>query len=324
MLKVSRSMPDIAVIRGGREDFSLSLSEGQEILKSLSKIGYKPLDVIVDKEGKWTAQGLPTDAHAIFTRAHTIVDVTRDRNAPHVALAKKMGVPLLFSPANDVHLSREDMYRLLRMQGFKVPDTTVVRAKAPLQDSLFRDVWSRYHTPLMIRPLVKRNDVASKLVTKYADFEKIVREYHTKGVDVHILTYRRLPTSSLIVLPDFRGEKVYTPVWVETFAGINELPNVSHRMQTYLHAPEFRKEQMKKIATSVYEALELTGPAIIDVIYDNNTYKVVNIETSPSLRPDGRFMTSLRSTGVDIGQYIHEHIKREVESGINPLYDFAR
>lgn len=317
-------MPDIAVLRGGKEGFSESLAEGQEILKSLSKIGYKPLDVIVDKEGNWTAQGLPTDAHAVFTRAHTIVDATRDRNADHIALAKKMGVTLLFSKGNDVHMSREDMYRLLRMQGFKVPDTIVVRSKAPLQDSLFRDVWSRYHTPLMIRPLVRHASVPSKLVTKYADFEQAVREYHGKGIDVHVLTYRRLPASSLVVLPNFRGQKLYTPIWVETFAGVNELPNSSHRVQTYLHAPEFRKEEMRKIATSVYEALELTGPAVIDVIYDNNVYKVVNVETSPSLRADGRFMTSLRSTGVDIGQYIHEQIKNEVESGINPLYEFAR
>ena len=317
-------MPDIAVIRGGKEEFSLSLSEGQEILKSLSKIGYKPLDVIVDKDGNWTCQGLPTDAHAIFTRAHTIVDATRNRNAPHIALAKKMGATLFFSKGNDVHMSREDMYRLLRMQGFRVPDTTVVRSKAPLQDSFFRDVWSRYHTPLMIRPLARTGASGSKLVTQYKDFENSVREYHTKGIDVHVLTYRRLPPSSIVVLPNFRGEKLYTPIWTETFAGINELPNASHRIQTYLHAPDFRKEEMKKLATSVYEALELTGPAVIDVIYDNNVYKIVNVETSPSLRTEGRFMTSLRSTGVDIGQYIHEQIRNEVESGINPLYEFAR
>lgn len=317
-------MPDIAVIRGGKEEFSLSLTEGQEILKSLSKLGYKPLDVIVDKDGNWTCQGLPTDAHAIFTRAHTIVDATRDRHAPHIALAKKMGATLFFSKGNDVHLSREDMYRLLRMQGFTVPDTTVVRAKAPLQAELFRDVWSRYHTPLMIRPLHRRSDVGSKLITQYKDFETSVREYHDKGVDVHVLTYRRRPTSSIVVLPNFRGEKLYTPVWTETFAGVNELPNATHRIQTYLHAPDFRKEEMRNIAVSVYKALELTGPAIIDVIYDNNAYKVVNVETSPSLRPDGRFMTSLRSTGVDVGQYVYEQIRNEIESGINPLYEFAR
>jgi D-alanine-D-alanine ligase-like ATP-grasp enzyme len=324
-------MPDVAVIRGGKEEFSLSLSEGQEILKSLSNLGYKPLDVIVDRKGEWTSQGMPTDAHAVFTRAHTVVDTTRDRNSPHLKLAKKMGVVLLFSRGNDINLDREDMYRLLRMQGFSVPDTVVVRAKAPLKEGLFRDIWSTFHTPLMVRPLLRRSGAASKLVTKYADLEDTVRDYYGKGIDVHILTYKRVPTSSVSILPHFRDEDLYTPIWTETFAKANELPNTSHRIETHLHAPDFRKEEMRKLATDIYRALELTGPAVVDVIHHNGTYKVVNVETSPSLRADGRFMISLKSTGADIGQYVHEQIKNQTLD--HPLdlikdhlahYDFAR
>jgi D-alanine-D-alanine ligase-like ATP-grasp enzyme len=317
-------MPDVAVIRGGRIDFSLSLEEGQDILKSLSKIGYKPLDVVADREGNWTSQGVPTDAHAIYTRAHTVVDTTRDKTSPHIALAKKMGVALLFSRGNDIHMSREDMYRVLRMQGFKVPDTIVVRAKSPLQPSLFRDVWSKYHTPLMIRPLVRRSDAGSKLITSFADFESAVRDYHEKGVDIHIMTYRKAPTSSLAVLPNFRGEKLYTPIWVETFASVNDIPNASSTMKAHLHAPEFRKQEMKDLATKIYEALNLNGPCVIDVIHRNGEYTVVNVETTPNLRKDGRFMQSLQSTGVDIGQYVHAQIQNDVESNYSPLYDFAR
>jgi hypothetical protein len=141
---------------------------------------------------------------------------------------------------------------------------------------------------------------------------------------VHILTYRKVPTSSLAVLPNFRGEKFYTPMWVDTFAGINELPSHNHRMQAHLHAPEFRKRQMREIATKVYEALELTGPALIDVIYRNGEYTVVNVDPTPSLRKSGRFMESLKSTGADIGQYIHSQMQSEMQSDYSPIYDFAR
>jgi D-alanine-D-alanine ligase-like ATP-grasp enzyme len=311
MLNVSRSMPDIAVLRGGNVDFSLSLSEGQEVLQSLSKVGYKPLDVLVDRDGSWTVQGLPTDAHAIFTRAHTVVDTTRDRNAPHIKLAKKMAITLMFSRGTDVHMDREDMYRLLRMQGFKVPDTIVVRAKAPLQPNVFRDVWSTYHTPLMVRPLVRQSGTESKLITMYPEFEKTVKDYHDRGIDVHILTYRKAPTSSLAVLPNFRGEKLYTPLWVETFASTNSIPDPTHQMRAHLHAPEYRKEEMRDIATKVYEALNLSGPACIDVVPYKEGYIVVNVEPHPSLRKDSRFMQSLSSTGANIGEYIHSQIESE-------------
>lgn len=304
-------MPDVAVLRGGKTDFSLSLSEGQEVLQSLSKIGYKPLDIVIDREGNWTLHGRPTDVHAIFTRAHTIVDTTCDKHAPHIKLAKKMAITMMFSRGNDIAMDREDMYRLLRMQGFKVPETMVVRAKAPLASNIFRDVWSTYHTPLMVRPLVRQNDSHSKLITMYPDFEKTVRDYHEKGIDVHILTYRKAPTSSLAVLPNFRGEKLYTPLWVETFGSVNSIPSGEDKMRTHLHAPDYRKKEMRDVATKVYEALNLSGPACIDVVPYKEGYIVVNVDPHPSLRKDSRFMQSLSSTGVDIGEYIHSQIENE-------------
>jgi D-alanine-D-alanine ligase-like ATP-grasp enzyme len=325
MLKVSRSLPDIAVIRGGAVEFAQSLEEGAEVLKSLAKIGYKPLDVLADRDGNWTLQGLPTDAHHIFSRAHTVVDTTHDRNAPHVSLARRMGITLLFSRANNVHMDREDMYRLLRMQGFKVPDTLVVRASRPLEDSIFREVWSKYHTPLMVRPLRRHPEAGSKLITMYPEFETVIRDYHRRGIDVHILTYRKAPTSSMAVLPHFRGEKLYTPLWVEVFGSMRTIPTPEHPMRTHYNAPEYRKQQMREIAIRVYEALGLEGPACVDVVPFRDGYIVVNVDANPSLRKDGRFMQSLQSVGADIGQYVHAQIQKEMESSQREqAYESAR
>jgi hypothetical protein len=107
MIKVSSSLPDIAVIRGGNKDFKLSLQEGVEVLQSLTKIGYQPLDVLVDTDGKWTMHGVPTDAHEVFTQAHTVVDTTRMTGEAYQDLAKKMGIPLLFSHDDKVCMDRE-------------------------------------------------------------------------------------------------------------------------------------------------------------------------------------------------------------------------
>lgn len=320
MLNVSRSLPDIAVIRGGNEEFGKSLIEGGEVLSSLKKLGYKPLDVLIDKENHWTLQGVPSDAHEVFTRCHTIVDTTRMKNAPHHALAKKMGVAMLFSRGNAVNMDREDMYRLLRMQGVKVPDTIVVRAKAPLRDSLFREVWSTYHTPLLVRPLERKEGAESKLVTMYSELENVIRDYHSRGIDVHILTYKKVPTASLSVLPNFRGEKLYLPLWVETFTGASEIPNPKAATKTYKNAPEFRKNQIRNIAEKVYNAIHLDGPAIIDIIWYNEEYIVVNIEQRPTLTKGSRFIQSLESTGVNVGEYVHSQIENEY---LNE-HDFAR
>lgn len=309
MLQVSQSLPDIAVLRGGNIDFKQSLSEGGEVLSSLSKIGYEPLDVLIGKDGEWTSHGSPTDAHKVYTQAHTVIDTTRMKGESYQELAKKMQIPLIFAEDQHVSLNREDLYRILRQQSIQVPDTFVVRAHTPLNSGIFRDLWTKFHTPLLVRPLKRNPDAPSKIVRMFHELEQTVRDYHEKGIDTHVLTYRKLHTTSLAVLPNFRHEEAYTPMWVDTFPLDGQLPNKESSMRPHLQAPEFRKENMSAIAKKVYKALGLTTPACIDFIHHNNEYIVVNIDLSPSLRKDGRFMQSLSTTGVETGHFIHECIK---------------
>lgn len=313
MLKVSQSLPDIAVLRGGNKNFKQSLIEGGEVLASLVKIGYQPVDVLIDKDLSWTSQGLPTDAHAIYSRAHTIVDTTGMTGQSYQELARKMHIPLIFSHDGKSTLSHEDLYRILRQQDIKVPDTYVVRASAPLDDSIFRELWTKFHTPLLVRPIHTDKKIPSKLVKMYHDLEKTIREYHEQGVDTHVLTYRKYHTTSVAVLPHFRNEEVYIPLWVDTFPEEGQLPNQDSRMSPHLQPPEFKREHMKAIATKVYKALGFDTPICIDFIHHNNEYIVVNVDTHPSLRKDSRFMQSLATTGVEPGHYIHEHILHELE-----------
>ena len=270
MLQVSKSLSEVAVLRGGSKDFKQSLQEGVEVLTSLTKLGYHPLDVLIDSEGNWTSKGKPTDAHAIFTIAHTVIDTTRTKGQKYQELAKKMKIPLLFSQENDVHLDREDMYRLLRQQGVKVPDTLVVRSGVPLKDSLFRELWTKYHTPLLIRPLRKTEEAPSRLVKLFTDLETVIRDYHSKGIDLHVLTYRKAPTLSVALLPNFRKQKVYMPLWVETFNVHKELPHRDSVVRPHMQAPQAKKDAMEALAKKVYTILDLKGPASVDIIHFNN------------------------------------------------------
>lgn len=314
MLKVSSSLPDIAILRGGSKHFRQSLEDGGEILTSLKKIGYDPIDVLIEKDGNWTHAGAPTDPHHIFTRSHTVVDTTKLEGEKYHDLAKRMGVHLHFSATHDVPLDREAIYRILRQQEIKVPNTFVIRSSQPLKGEVFRTLWTTFHTPLLIRPMRRHHELPSRIVKIFTELESIIREYHEKGVDVHILTHRpKLPVTSVAVLPNFRGEEIYIPLWVDVFPEDNNLPDGASQMRPHLQAPDFRKDHIKDMATKVYRALGVKTPMCIDFINHNSNQVVVNVGLNPSLRKDGRFMKSLSTTGVDIGQYIHGCIHNDIK-----------
>ncbi len=297
------NLPTIAVLRGGA-GAKKSLEEGVDILRSLSHIGYVPLDVLVSESGEWTLRGVPTDAHYVFTLAEIIVDTTRTRNAPYQKLAKEMGVSLLFSHDDSVSFDRETMYRLLRQQGISTPKTHLIRANTPVTPVALKTIWHTFHTPLMVRP-VNKGHGSSALIRKFKDLEMVLQEYQKADVDAHILTYRDTPTTSVAVLPQFRGQKIYTSLPLETFPPKGSLPRTDHPMRGHAQALHDKKEAMIRAAHDAYNALGLSTHACIDMIPHKDGYMVVNIDTTPSLHKESRFVRALEATGVDIGQYVH-------------------
>ncbi|HCC06298.1 TPA: hypothetical protein DEP94_03015 [Candidatus Nomurabacteria bacterium] len=301
----------IAVIRGGKVNTSQSLKDGKDILVSLTGIGYTPLDILVDTDGSWTMKGRPTDAHYVFTIAESVVDTTQDVEAPWRELAKKMWIPLLLSHDDSVTLDREDMYRLFRQHGLPTPKTLVVRANTETPRETFRELWQTFHTPLMVRPLKKDKENESVLIRKYADLENVLADYHNNNLDVHIFTYKPTRTLSVAVLPNFRGQKLYTPLAVETFSPVTALPRKDHPMRAVFKAGEKENDAIRKAAESAYQSLGINGHASIDMIPYKDGYMVINVDLKPSLSKDGRFAQSLATTGVDVGQYVHSLVSKD-------------
>lgn len=302
---------NIAVIRGGKLNTGQSLEDGKDILRSLTSIGYKPLDILVDFDGNWTMKGMPTDSHYVFTIADFVVDTTQDKDAQWRGLAKKMWIPLLLSHDDSITLDREDMYRLFRQHGLPTPKTQVIRAGTETPRETFREIWNTFHTPLMVRPLKKDKEYESVLIRKYADLENVLADYHNNNLDVHIFTYKPTRTLSIAVLPNFRNKKLYTPLAVETFSPISSLPRKEHSMRAVFKAGEKENDAIRKTAESAYHALGINGHASIDMIPYKDGYMVVNVDLKPSLSKDGRFAQSLSTTGVDLGQYVHSLVSKD-------------
>lgn len=298
----------IAVLRGGKVNTNQSLEDGKDILKSLTSIGYTPIDILIDTDGNWTMKGVPTDAHYVFTIADSVVDTTQDLESPYRDLAKKMWIPLLLSHDDSVTLDREDMYRLFRQHGLPAPKTFVARSKVEIPEGKLRNIWNTFHTPLMVRPLKKNKDHESVLIRKYSDLEKVLNEYSQQNLDVHILTYKPTRTLSIALLPNFRGKKLYAPLAVETFSPTTSLPRRAHSVRTVSNVGDHENESMYKIAESAYNTLAINGPACIDMIPYKDGYMVINVDLKPSLSKDGRFCQSLATTGVNLAQYIHERV----------------
>lgn len=303
----SKKLPTIIVLRGGKENHATSVKEGANVLSLLRKHGYDPMDVYIDENDVWHHKGIPTEAHHVFSDADAYVDLTRNKIAPHNDLAKRMGLLRLLDTEDALgEQDRENIYRILRQKNILVPDTQVIRAESNLSISHLQEIWRKMHTPYLIRSLFKKNKLPSILVSSFDKFKESIEQ--TKDEDIMMMTYRNSMPISIAVLPNYRGEKLYTPIAVQTLSQSYQSPNENHTKKLFLHASNEDKKEISDIAKKVYEALDIKEHALVDLIKTPRGYMVVEVQTNPSLLPESRFSQSLESTGADIGHFIHTRL----------------
>lgn len=309
MSQSARESHTIAVLRGGDVSFSESLTEGESMLRVFVAKNFYIIDVLIDRDGTWTTRGIPTDPHYVFTVASFVVDTTHTQGREYHLLAKRMGVPILFSHPMDIEINREDVYRLLRQHDVPVPETSVLRASHEPTSEELHHIWNIHHTPLMVRPLSETYKTSGRVVKSFPHFIQAVEDYQAQGIDSHVLTYRPHSLFSVAVVPHFRNENMYISLPVKTVLTKHEAPT-KHSHVEYVALSEEERKGMTEYVRTVAGILDAKGPFCIDVISSKGKYSVVNISTSPSLREGGRFLTSLRTTGADIAEYIASFLGR--------------
>jgi carbamoylphosphate synthase large subunit len=279
------------------------------LLKSLSHLGYTPIDVVVDKDGSWLHRGMKTDPHTIFMKTDGYVDTTHMHDSSHHDLASRMGIKNLY-PHNPYigEGDRESLYRVLRQQNIPVPKTVTIRSRIPPSTELLQDIWKTYHTPLYVRPLYKSDSNQAKIVRSFKNFMETISSCHVKKIDVHVFTYTDAKTYSIAVLPHYRNEELYTPLPVQTFVPKGVKPNSDLQIYPYNRGETQEKEDVVSLAQNVCRALNVHTPTCVDIIPTRDGYRVVNVDSNPSLTSSSRFMQSLATTGVDIGHYIQSRL----------------
>lgn len=311
MYESPRKNINIAVFRGGNENHGKSIKEGQHIISLLTKEGVNVTDVYLDDAGNFIKNGIAVEPHLILSNVDGYIDTTDHQTLPHHDLAHRMGIKNIVSHKEVVPVSvdRESVYRILRQAGIEVPSTYVIRKTDNDFIKKAKEVWTKLNTPFLVRPVEYTTSKSSSLVKSFADLIKAVSAYHDSGHDVHVLSYKSLPTYSTAVLPNYRGEDYYTPLAVETLLKKHEVPNKESVIQVYIRGDMETKEKIRNITKEVARVLQVSGPVCVDILLDKNKCVVVNVDLKPSLHQGGRFMLSVNSTGCNIVDYLSKKLE---------------
>ena len=319
----------IAVLRGGDNDYHHSMKSGANVLLSLLKYGDEAsvIDVVIDEKGNWFEKGVPSDAHKVFSQADYYIDFTNNFFGDYHKLSKKLDVKHVFKNDMIQILSRVNIKRILNQIGFDSPRYVVFRDDKNLENNL-KEIWSKFHTPVVIKDGRHIANHKSLLTYSFLDAYKKIKDILKNKSEAILEEYVDGKYVSLAVMPNYRGEDFYIPTPVETInaeAGTRfiqgkelrdkYLIDHSHHKLAMTHIDESLKKKLKTISYDIHRSLSLDHHILIDLCLSpkkgkKNDFdiKVIEIHTNPHLSDGSRFNFILENSGVDIGRFVLDRI----------------
>ena len=311
-------MRRIGILRGGiGDEYESSLREGADIIAHIHQNlsdKYKPVDILIDKDGVWHAQGVPVEPAGLMHE----VDIVW--NTSHPTFSKILGtlsLPIVGVShfASSLVKSRTMLEEHLKNIGVNMPASVVL----PLYQEDFdlppprlrqgeadpkveyairkaKEIHERFGAPWIVKSFTPDSDMAIHVAKTFPELVEAIYDGLTHQVSILVEELITGKNTSLHSIPNFRGEDIYIfPCLAE--AGVKagrlaireseKLVNLAKDLHTHLGASHYLKSDF--------------------VLHPNRGIYLTSVSFSPDLKPNSLFHLACASVGAKM-HHVVEHI----------------
>ncbi|MBI2631160.1 hypothetical protein HYW73_03040 [Candidatus Nomurabacteria bacterium] len=318
----------IGILRGGTgENYNHSLKKGGEIISYLfENLGekYKPLDILIDKDGMWHAAGRPIQLADLMHRVDLVWNVAH-ANFSHSL--ESLSIPHL-SPApffSALQSSKELLKEHLKKVGVKLPRSVVLPAyqedfdlpsprlrqgTAAQQKKEYavrkaKEVFHKFSSPWVVKPawtdasrgrsFTEDRNMGIHLAKTFPELAEAIEDgvAHGKSILVEEFVSGRIATTHCV--PGFRGRDVY-------------IFPVGDRLGTF---GPIEKEKLTALSEDLYRHLGGKHYLKADFVLDpRGKVYLLQMESEPDLRAGSHFSEACESIGAKMHHLIEHMLER--------------
>ena len=329
MLEEIKKRKKIAILRGGKKNYKISMKNGANIILSLLKYNEEVdvIDVVIDIKDNWVEKGIPSDSHRVFSKADYYIDFTDDFNNEYHKLAINLDVKLIFKNQLNNIFGKLNTKRVLNQIGFLTPKYVVFRDKINLKNDM-KETWTKFYTPVVIKDINDKYYGNSLLTYSFLEAFNFIKNILDLGHEAILEEHLHGEFVSIAAIPNYRGEDIYISTPVETINANAKSRTVQnkilvdkyiidhgHHKRSYTHISDTAKDKIKSLVLEIYNSLAFDNYILIDTCIDkNNNIKILEIHNNPHLYTGSRFNFILENSGIDLGKYILNKIDKIEEN----------
>ena len=298
------SIKRVGILRGGnREHYEKSLQIGGELILHIHENladKWKPVDILVDRDGVWHVGGLPIKPVELINK----VDVVWNTSHPNFSvILKSLAIPNIGVDSFPFLLSenRSILQDHMKEIGVKMPRHFVIPAyqedfdgeKGKFILKKAREVHEKFSPPWVIKSLTNDFDIGVHIAKTYSELIDAIEDIvnHDKSILVEELIFGK--DISMHSLSGFRGQDIYNLPAIDSFSTLE-------------------KEKLNEISKNIHKHLNISNYLNSNfVLHPKRGVFLKQIEFFPDLKKDSHFEQASVYVGSSPKQII-DHILESV------------
>jgi D-alanine-D-alanine ligase-like ATP-grasp enzyme len=295
----------VGILRGGTGDYyETSLKEGGQVISHILDLSekWKPVDILIDKEGIWHASGIPIRPSDLADK----VDIVWNASHPSFSnILKNLSVPnvgvSLFSFA--LGNNRTVLENHMKKFGVNMPRHLVIPLyqedfDGPIEKYVLKKakmVFEKFASPWIIKSFTSDLTMGVHMAKTFVELTDAIIDCikHKKSILVEELIAGKEATMHSVT--GFRGEDIYT--FLPGNFSLSE------------------KEKLTSLTKDIHNHLGVSNYLKADfIISPAGDIYLTNVEFSPNLEEESHFCQSCESVGTKAHEVV-EHMLENALSG---------
>lgn len=317
----------VAVLRGGASnEYEVSLKTGAAVLKNLDESRYVPVDVLIDKGGRWHVRGVPTTPEKALTGVDVVWIALHGEAGECGSVQRELDawcIPYTGAGAyaSAVCYNKELSKEVLKATGIRMPRHRTLVVSDQLDEDI-HDVFRTFPQPSVVKPACSGSSVGISLVQDFPSLKKAVREAFQHSSRVLVEEFIKGREATVGVVEELRGEGLYVLPPVEIIPP-KERPFFDYEAK-YSGVTEERcpgnftskeKEELERFARLAHEGLGLRHYSRSDFIVSERGvyYLETNSMVGCGLTEASLLPKALAAVGVPLPKFIDHVVNQTLE-----------
>ncbi len=322
----------VGVLRGGLgPEYNISLETGSYVLTHLPREKYRPVDILIDRDGIWHQNGVAMKPDALLDHVDIIFNALHGIDGEDGRIQKfleEKGVPFIGSDSLSSALTgfKHVAKDRLKAIGYQTPKYAVLKGlfiqanEAERLNHIRRkamEVFKKMPGPWIVKPILGSASTHTYLVTTFAELVSILQHISESFSEILVEEYVEGKEVASAILEGYRGEDHYVmPVHEVARKNISENEGPKslglHRVYVVGNTLEHKKK-IEDMTRHIHKEFGLSDYSLVEyIISPTRGIHVIEVDSVPILGHGAALHTMLESIGMAESEFIDHLISRNL------------